>query len=112
MNDKMENLNKLLKDKDITQLNLSMKIGITQETISAYINGKAKPSADTLIKLADHFNTTTDFILDRTDINCRIENVKPKDLSNTEFEIISSYRSLSDLNKTKLESYLKGLSDK
>lgn len=108
----MENLNKLLKEKNITQLNLSMKIGITQETISAYINDKAKPSADTLIKLANHFNTTTDYILDRTDVNCRIENIKPKDLTNNEFNIISKYRNLTDEDKIKIEAYIDGLTDK
>lgn len=108
----MKNLYKLLKDKNITQLNLSMKIGITQETISAYINDKAKPSADTLIKLADHFHTTTDYLLDRTNINCQIENIKPKDLSNAEFNIISKYRNLSNDNKLKIEAYIDGLSDK
>lgn len=112
MINKMKNLNILLKEKDITQLNLSMKIGITQETISAYINGKAKPSADTLIKLADYFNTTTDYILDRTTINCRIEYVKPNNLNDDEFNIINKYRSLSKEHKAKIEAYIDGLSDK
>lgn len=112
MIDKMKNLNNLLKEKNITQLNLSMKIGITQETISAYINGKAKPSADTLIKIADHFNTTTDYILDRTNINCRIEYVKPNNLTEDEFNIINKYRNLSKEYKSKIEAYIDGLNDK
>lgn len=112
MIDKMNNLNNLLKEKNITQLNLSMKVGITQETISAYINGKAKPSADTLIKLADYFNTTTDYILDRTNINCKVEYVKPNNLTNEEFNIINKYRGLSTESKTKIEAYIDGLNDK
>ncbi len=112
MADRMNNLDNLLKEKGITQLNLSMKIGITQETISAYINGKAKPSADTLIKLADHFNTTTDYILDRTNINCRVENVKPNHITDEEFSIINKYRSLSKEHKSKIEAYIDGLNDK
>lgn len=112
MIDRMHNLESLLKEKNITQLNLSMKIGITQETISAYINGKAKPSADTLIKLADHFNTTTDYILDRTNINCRVENIKPNNLTDEEFNIINKYRNLSKEHKIKIEAYIDGLTDK
>ena len=112
MIDKMNNLNNLLKEKNITQLNLSMKVGITQETISAYINGKAKPSADTLIKLADYFNTTTDYILGRTNINCRIEYVKPNNLTNDEFNIINKYRAISNEDKAKIEAYIDGLNDK
>lgn len=112
MIDRMHNLESLLKEKDITQLNLSMKIGITQETISAYINGKAKPSADTLIKLADYFNTTTDYILDRTNINCRVENIKPNNLTDEEFNIINKYRNLSKEHKIKIGAYIDGLNDK
>lgn len=43
---KMFNLNNLMQKHNITQIKLSMEIGITQETISAYLNSKAKPSAD------------------------------------------------------------------
>ena len=64
-----------------------MEIDITQETISAYLNGKAKPSTDVLIKLANYFNTSIDYILDRTDIDIPISNVKPNNLTDTEFNI-------------------------
>ena len=34
---------------------------VTQETISAYESGKAYPSVETLIKIAEFLNTSTDF---------------------------------------------------
>lgn len=103
---KMLNLNNLMQQKGITQLNLSMEIGVSQETISAYLNGKAKPSVFTLIKIADYFNTTTDYLLDRTNINIPISNIKPNSISNEEFNIINTYRNLSTDNKNKLQGYL------
>ena len=108
---KMFNLNNLMQKHNITQINLSMEIGITQETISAYLNGNAKPSADVLIRLADYFNTSIDYILDRTNIDIPISNVKPDNISDTEFNIINTYRSLNSTNKTKLQGYIDALNN-
>lgn len=108
---KMFNLNNLMQKHNITQINLSMEIGITQETISAYLNGKAKPSADVLIKLADFFNTSIDYLLERTNIDIPISNVKPSNLTDTEFNIINTYRSLNASNKTQLQGYIDALKD-
>jgi len=88
-----------------------MEIGITQETISAYLNGKAKPSADILIKLADYFNTSTDYILDRTNINIPLNKLNTSNLTDTEASIVNTYRKMSSLNKAKLDAYIQGLND-
>ena len=64
----MVNLRKMREKKGITQINLSSNIGVAQETISAYESGKALPSIDTLIRIVDYLGTSTDYILDRTDV--------------------------------------------
>ena len=109
---KMKNLRKLMQSKDITQINLSMAIEVSQETISAYLNGKAKPKIETLLKLAEYFNCTTDYLLDRTDVNINPNELSLEKISDIEFNLVNQYRSLADTNKIKLESYLRGLSDK
>lgn len=109
---KMINLNNLMQNNNMTQINLSMEIGITQETISAYLNGKAKPSADILIKLANYFNTSTDYILDRTNINIPLNKLNTSNLTDTESSIVNTYRNMSSINKTKLDAYIQGLNDK
>ena len=63
----MENLKKYRKEKDITQIRLSIEAGVSQETISAYESGKAMPSAETLIKLSNFLGVSIDYLLDRTD---------------------------------------------
>jgi len=50
-----------------SQEDLAEKINTTKSTISNYENGHSSPSADTLIRLADVLNTTTDYLLGRTD---------------------------------------------
>ena len=63
----MKNLKELRKKKNITQIRLSIAAEVSQETISAYESGKALPSADTLMKIADFLDTSVDYLLDRTD---------------------------------------------
>lgn len=62
-----ENLKKIRKDREMTQIALQMQTGIEQALISKYETGERIPPTETLIILADFFNTNIDFLLDRTD---------------------------------------------
>lgn len=61
------NLKKLRKNKKLTQIALQMQTGIEQALISKYENGERIPPTETLIILADFFDTNIDYLLDRTD---------------------------------------------
>lgn len=61
------NLKRLRREKGLTQLALQMQTGIEQALISKYENGERIPPTETLIILADFFDTTIDYILGRTD---------------------------------------------
>jgi len=63
----MENLKLIRKKKRITQINLQIKTGIDQSTLSKYELGKKLPSCDNLLILAEFFNTSVDFLLGLTD---------------------------------------------
>ncbi|MGN1421509.1 MAG: helix-turn-helix domain-containing protein [Eubacterium sp.] len=62
-----ENLKKLRKEKGLTQIAMQMQTGIEQALISKYENGDRIPPTETLIILADFFQTNIDYLLDRTD---------------------------------------------
>lgn len=62
-----QNLKKLRLDKGLSQIAMQMQTGIEQSLISKYENGERIPPTDTLILLADFFNTNIDYLLDRTD---------------------------------------------
>lgn len=62
-----ENLKRIRKDRGMTQIALQMQTGIEQALISKYETGERIPPTETLIILADFFNTNIDFLLDRTD---------------------------------------------
>ena len=55
------------KKRGITQLKLAMDLNISQNTISRYETGEREADYATLIRLADYFNVSTDYLLERTD---------------------------------------------
>ncbi len=50
-----------------TQLDVSKYLDVTYQTIYKYEKDIAVPPADAIIKLAEYFNVTTDYLLGRTD---------------------------------------------
>lgn len=61
------NLRKLRKGKGMTQIALQMQTGIEQALLSKYENGERIPPTETLIRLADFYNVSMDYIMCRTD---------------------------------------------
>ena len=68
MGDSMKNNLKLLrKNKKLTQIGLQMATGIEQALLSKFENGERVPPTETLIRLAEFYNVSIDYILCRTD---------------------------------------------
>lgn len=57
----------LRKQKHMSQLSLEMKLNTTQMSISRYETGKREPDLKTLILIADFFDVSIDYLLERTD---------------------------------------------
>lgn len=55
----------LREDMDLRQCDLAAKTGIDQRTISNYETGKTSPDAYALIKLADFFGVSIDYLVGR-----------------------------------------------
>lgn len=52
-------------EKEILQKELADKLNLTQQTISLYESGKRSPDYETLKRIADYFNVSTDYLLNR-----------------------------------------------
>lgn len=61
------NLKLLRKKKGYTQIAVQMKTGIEQALLSKFENDERIPPTETLIRLADFYNVSIDYILCRTD---------------------------------------------
>lgn len=61
------NLKKLRKSMGYTQIKVQMETGIEQSLLSKFENGERIPPTDSLIRLADFYNVSIDYILCRTE---------------------------------------------
>ena len=61
-------LKKLRSSTPYTQAQLADTLGVARTTYAMYEQGKREPDHETLNKIADHFNVSTDYLLGRTDI--------------------------------------------
>lgn len=52
--------------KGISQLKLALDLGMNQNSISRYENHEREADYATLIKFADYFNVSLDYLLERT----------------------------------------------
>lgn len=64
------NLKALRKSKGYTQIALQMKTGIEQSLLSKFESGDRVPPTETLVRLAEFYDVSIDYIL------CRTENPK------------------------------------
>lgn len=64
----MIRLRELREGKNISQKELGEIFNVAQNTISNWEKGSREPDASTLLKLADLFGVSVDYILGRTDI--------------------------------------------
>ncbi len=61
-------IKELMKEEQLTQSALAEKIGIKQNTISAWLLGKKEPSIRSLWLVADYFNVDIDYLVGRKNI--------------------------------------------
>lgn len=108
----MNNIKKLRTEKKILQTKLALDLNLTQEAISSYETERVTPSADILIKLADYFHTNIDFLLCRTNYDLPINEIKPNNISELQFELLSKISKLSSIDQARVEAYITALIDK
>lgn len=60
-------LKQIRKERGISQLKLAMDLNTNQNTISRYETGEREPGIRELIKIADYFDISIDYLLERTD---------------------------------------------
>ena len=61
-------IKELMNEEKLTQTALANKIGVKQNTISAWLLGKKEPSIKSLWLLADYFDVEVDYLIGRKDL--------------------------------------------
>lgn len=70
-----ENIKLLRTARKMNQVEFAKQIGVTKQCVSNWENDNVLPSIDMLVKIADFFNVTTDYVLGRAhkaslDVSC------------------------------------------
>ena len=62
-----KNLRAIREDNDLRQSDIAKMLNVSQNTYSKYETGVIALTAEVLIKLADYYGVSVDYLLDRTD---------------------------------------------
>ena len=108
----MERIKELRKQKKITMKKLGNVIGVSESTISLYENGKRQPDNDTLKRLADFFNVSVDYLLDRTDEKNPSESKEDVTFDDFTYAMYNESRDLTEEDKEALLGMAKLLKKK
>lgn len=63
-----ERLKDLRNEKNVSQKTVANALGISITCYAGYEQGYREPDLKTLVRLADYFDVTTDYLLGRTDM--------------------------------------------
>jgi transcriptional regulator with XRE-family HTH domain len=104
-------LKELREEKNLSQNEVAQAIQTSQTNIGRWEKGLNEPSANYIIKLANYFECSTDYLLDREDDfgNITIKNAAPA-LSDEERRLVELYRSLPRYLQESAYAELKGMS--
>ncbi len=80
-----EQIKNLRLARHLTQVDLAKELNVTKQTVSNWENDNIQPSIDMLVKLADFFGVTTDYMLDREILT----SINAQNLSNEEIAHIN-----------------------
>lgn len=103
----MQNLKTLRKQHNLSQQKLADILHVSQQSVYKYENGITSPDIETLIRMADYFNTSIDYLVEYTDISHKIEPVENYMLNAEELELLNNYRQLTPSQKEVVQMVIK-----
>lgn len=103
------NLKLLRTEMGISQQQLADKIMVSQQSVNKYENHGVEPDINTLIRIADYFNVSIDFLVGRVDIRESVTKLSSSDLSNNEVDLIKAFQGLTPAQQMHLTTFLVSL---
>lgn len=100
----MNRIKLLREEKNMSQKELSIALGVSEGSISLYENEGRKPSYEILLKLSEIFECSIDYIVGKTDK----KNIDSNDFDSDKIRIgLSSkdYTEITDIQKKQIEDF-------
>ena len=103
----------LRKENGLSQVQLAEALNVSKACISMIEIGKNDPTANTLLKYADFFQCSTDYLLGREDDlgNITIHTEKPAPLPQDEQTLLNNFRKLPEDLRHRAAVYMQNLAD-
>jgi transcriptional regulator with XRE-family HTH domain len=101
----MKRVRELRNKMGISMKQLGSIIDVSESTISLYETGKREPDHETLKKLADFFNVSVDYLLDR-DLD-KEKSPLDKELEGVDFALYGEARDLTEEEKQDIIDFIK-----
>ena len=93
-------LRELRESRHLTQTGIGLRIGASQQNISKYEQDMYSIPIDMLIRIADYFNVTTDYLLGISEVKRYFEKQIQLNKSMVEhYEIVEMYRNLDNRDR-------------
>lgn len=96
-----ETLRQLRKENNLTQREIAAKIALLESTYQSYEAGRTEPPIETLIKLADIFECSVDYLLGRAN-DIGLVAINNDGLSDVEKNLLAMFRKLDRQGQVKL----------
>lgn len=91
----LKNLKMLREVAAVSQKQLAEAIGVSQQSINKYENHNIEPDIGTMLRIADYFDTSVDYLVGHTSVRRKFENVTAYELNAEESRVVDGYRKLS-----------------
>lgn len=104
----MNRIKELRTEFGITQADLAKLLKISDRAVGYYEKGEREPDNETLIKIAEYFKVSVDYLLGRTDIR---NADMPKEVDGEFINFYEGYKDLDDAHKEILKATLKAFVD-
>lgn len=100
----IKNLKKLRRDKGITQKQLAGVLGVSQQSVNKYENHNVEPDLTTIMKMADYFGTSVDYLIGYAD--SETENATLHTVNEEEAHLLRSFRILSNSQRAAVSAII------
>lgn len=102
----MKNLKQLRLSKKLSQQQLAFRLDLSQQTIYKYENQITEPDIATLVRIANYFNTSVDYLIGNSDNPQKPGNYVETDLSEQELAHLRLYRTMPNTVQELLDNLM------
>ena len=92
-----ERFKELKESRGLTYQQLADFLGLKQRTVQGYSAGTIDPPSSTLLKLADYFNVSTDYLLGREEPKEKAQEKTVPQLTSDEIRLLKAFRDNPDM---------------